>query len=681
MHGPNRKAAYTGLRVLVMQEQIFQGTYLLCGEIGRGGMSTVYLAEHLRLKTKWAIKQVGKYAIPDFNVRAEAELLKKLHHPMLPRIIDIFEDSDNIYIVEDYIPGMSMDRYLEAYGPVPEAQALEWFKAICEALHYLHSQSSPVIYRDMKPSNIIVQMDGALKLIDFGIAREYKAGSVADTSRIGTKGYAAPEQFGNMQSDARTDIYSLGVTIYHMLTGKSPYEPPYSFLPVRQFDPRLSPGLEHIVKRCLQPNPADRYQSVQQLYDDLNGIYRCELAYKVHKRKTAAKASLLAAMLALSLFMIYKGYTTLTTQKTGNYNQLISQADKIAASDMSTALSLLDRAQALYPQELAAYEQQAYLLLKYDEAASCIEYVTEQFANNPVTEESGNLNSILASAYFSEGDYASAAYYFKRGAQYLDYDPDRMRDYAVSVGRTGDVAAAKQILSQMEGAGSAPDVTAYVNGELDYASGDYTKAEQAFLSCLSSTENRDLKLRLYTSLAQLYKDVAQSSSGTISDPLGKEINIINMGITELSLQSNAVFYEMLGEAYFNRGLESGSTADYSASADAFAHVLELGMTKDNIFINLFSASQMYGDFDRAMDALSQMKSAFPNDANPYIYSALLLIKIQNDRPPALRDYTDAYNEYRKAASKLGTDSDTVQFQQLESLIDQLSTNGWLEGVS
>ena len=201
----------------------FNDTYEIKSIIGKGGMSTVYLAEHKRLHTRWAVKEVRKQQGTRFDFLAESNILKRLQHPMLPRIVDIFEDRDCIYIVEDFVEGITLDGLLKQQKKVDEPQGLQWLRDLCGVLTYLHGQRPhPIIYRDMKPSNIMLQPDGSLKLIDFGIAREYKQESNADTTYIGTKGYAAPEQFGKAQTDARTDIYSLGVTMYHLLTGKSP---------------------------------------------------------------------------------------------------------------------------------------------------------------------------------------------------------------------------------------------------------------------------------------------------------------------------------------------------------------------------------------------------------------------------------------------------------------------------
>lgn len=201
--------------------EIIDGKYEILREVGRGGMSVVYLAMDKRLNKQWAIKefrkdkddvskQVALKALLD-----EANLMKKLDHPTLPRIVDIIDNRQTVYVIMDYIEGESLNKVLDAYGAQPQEAVIEWAKQLSDVLDYLHTQNPPVIYRDMKPANIMLKPDGSVRLIDFGIAREYKEGKAGDTEAIGTRGYAAPEQFGGKgQTDARTDIYSLGVTLY-----------------------------------------------------------------------------------------------------------------------------------------------------------------------------------------------------------------------------------------------------------------------------------------------------------------------------------------------------------------------------------------------------------------------------------------------------------------------------------
>ena len=156
---------------------------------------------------------------------------------------------------------MSLDKELEEHTKFSEEMVVEWAKTLCDVYIYLHEHKpNPIIYRDMKPSNLMKTPEGTVKLIDFGIAREYKVDAKSDTLLLGTKGYAAPEQEGLAQTDERSDIYSLGVTLYHLLTGISPREA-LGFKPLRQIDPQFSEGLEIIIRKCVMPDPKDRYQS------------------------------------------------------------------------------------------------------------------------------------------------------------------------------------------------------------------------------------------------------------------------------------------------------------------------------------------------------------------------------------------------------------------------------------
>ncbi len=285
--------------------EIIDGKYEILREIGRGGMSVVYLAMDKRLNKQWAIKEFRKdkddenKQIALKSLLREANIMKRLSHPSLPRIVDVIENTDTVYVIMDYIEGESLDKILDASGAQPQEAVVEWAKQLSAVLGYLHNQDPPVIYRDMKPANVMLRPDGSVCLIDFGIAREYKAGKSSDTEIIGTRGYAAPEQFGDKgQTDARTDIYSLGVTLYHLLTGQNPAEPPYEIYPIRHWNPALSSGLEWLVQKCTQLNPKDRYQSCAEITYVLENLDKFDVEYK-RKERRKLNAFIAAAVLAV----------------------------------------------------------------------------------------------------------------------------------------------------------------------------------------------------------------------------------------------------------------------------------------------------------------------------------------------------------------------------------------------
>lgn len=340
---------------------LIEGKYEILKMIGKGGMSEVYLAMDKNLNKQWAVKEIKKRARDKNNevvvqsAIAEANMMKKLDHPCLPRIVDIIDKEDVIYVVMDYIEGEPLSKVLERNGAQPQETVIEWAQDLCGVLDYLHTQNPPIIYRDMKPANIMLQPNGNIKLIDFGIAREYKEHNLEDTVSLGTKGYAAPEQFGGKgQTDPRTDIYCLGVTLYHLVTGKNPCEPPYEIYPIRYWNPELSSGLESIILKCTRINPEERYQSCAEL---LYAIMHYEEADESYQRKQKKKLHVFYGMLAASFVSLGVGILGQVLKahvNNNDYDNLLLQAEK-SATDEEKIATYLDAV------DIKPIDTQAYL--------------------------------------------------------------------------------------------------------------------------------------------------------------------------------------------------------------------------------------------------------------------------------------------------------------------------------
>ena len=263
---------------------VIDGKYKILNIVGRGGMSIVYLAMNEKANKQWAIKEIIKNDYRDLAVeRKEIEMMKRLKHPNLPAIVDVIEQKESLLIVMDYIEGRSLEDIVQEYGPQEETLVVKWAKQLCDVLHYLHTQTPPIIYRDMKPSNVMLKPDGNIMLIDFGAAREYKATNLKDTVLLGTKGYAAPEQYrSDGQSDARTDIYSLGVMVFRLLSGTEPV----MLCPIREICPNVSVGIEKILLKCTRVAKRERYQSAAQLYDAFSRYWEYDESFqRAQKRK------------------------------------------------------------------------------------------------------------------------------------------------------------------------------------------------------------------------------------------------------------------------------------------------------------------------------------------------------------------------------------------------------------
>ncbi|MFI5273201.1 MAG: protein kinase [Ktedonobacterales bacterium] len=259
---------------------VIGGRYRVLRRLGEGGMGSVYQVEDVRPRGRvWAMKELLDDGTlpPDEVAQARARfageitLMRRLRHPGLPAFAESFDEAGKRYFVMEYIPGGTLDeRLTAAHAALPERDVLRWMIAVCDALSYLHNQRPPIIVRDLKPGNIMVTPGGDVRLIDLGIARTYKPGKLTNTENLGTMTYASPEHLGQTQTDPRSDIYSLGATIYHLVTNVEPV-PMETPAPgaLRRHAPAVSAATEAAVIRSMALDPARRFQSAAQLKDAL----------------------------------------------------------------------------------------------------------------------------------------------------------------------------------------------------------------------------------------------------------------------------------------------------------------------------------------------------------------------------------------------------------------------------
>lgn len=281
----------TGL--LVVSHHLKQ-RYAILEKLGQGGFGAIYKAEDALFND--AIRAVKEMSMRGMNTqetqdaieafRNEAVLLANLSHPNLPHIYDHFEEYGRWYLVMDYIDGETLEKRLEKApaGKLPVAEVIEIALQLCNVLAYLHSHQPPIIFRDLKPDNVMMTDDNHLYLIDFGIARFFKPGQARDTVNLGTPGYAAPEQYGRMQTTIRSDIYSLGATLYHLLSGTNPGLTPFLFLPL-ELDPLLpgNPELEALIMQMLEMKEDKRPVDTEVVTQELQRIQKI---YQLHQDST-----------------------------------------------------------------------------------------------------------------------------------------------------------------------------------------------------------------------------------------------------------------------------------------------------------------------------------------------------------------------------------------------------------
>lgn len=314
---------------------ILAGRYRILRVVGQGGMGTVYLAEDLKLPGKqWAVKETVN---PQQDYQAfvdEAEMLVKLSHAQLPGIVDYFPpDQDGFsYLVMDYIEGRTLQERFQENRTLATDTAVRYALQICDLFQYLHSiKPEPIIYRDLKPGNIMVDEQDKVTLIDFGIARSFKEGKDTDTVQIGTIGFAAPEQFEQRQTDHRTDLYALGALLFYLLSeGQYYYVAQCS---IGECNKRLPDALIQIIDRLLSYQPEDRYQSAAAVKADLEKLLEPRAS-----GQTASAPRQIVGTVTIAVTGVSPGV--------GCTHNAITLAHYLARSGYSVALVEVNRSQA-----------------------------------------------------------------------------------------------------------------------------------------------------------------------------------------------------------------------------------------------------------------------------------------------------------------------------------------------
>ncbi|MDE6024537.1 MAG: protein kinase [Lachnospiraceae bacterium] len=621
---------------------VLDGKYEIWKEVGRGGMSIVYLARDNRLNKQWAVKEIkndGSKSTQTLlkGLEREANILKNVDHPVLPRIVDIINQDGTIYVVMDFIEGTTISDRLKKEGAQPQETVIEWGLQLASALDYLHNMNPPVIYRDMKPSNVMIKPEGGVKLIDFGTAKEYIVENNADTTALGTRGYAAPEQFGDKQgrgiynTDARTDIYNLGATLYHIVTGMNPCEPPYEIRPIREWNPALSSGLEKIIIKCTQADPNDRYHNCKELmyalehYNELDDEYRRKNKKKLGIFITTSVLTVASAITSIA------GYSGLQRIKMDNYHTYIETGNDYRVEEKyAEAVEQYKKAFELDGKDAEAYNKyiQTYIdasNVVNEEKIPALDLETGlNVVSNRVksgyddVDKNSEVLFKLAITYFDElGDYKTATKYFGM----ID---SRDGEYGELAGYYGSVSL---ILSSTDP--DKQELMEQVNSFAAYNQSEYTN------------QNSD-KFINYKTIGRIYATYI-----TYEDVAEQAEQVMNQAVSDL-------------EEYTGNDIDVN---DYF-----YAYYDNLTVIYENLAKNAESqadASQYYNDvityceeYINVNDIKVENSEVEIGGTNDNVYNTAYYNKISKIAScyNMMGKYEEAINTYKKAEERLGTNN-------------------------
>lgn len=412
--------------------EIIDNTYKIVNEIGSGGMGVVYLAFHLRLE-KYVVMKKFKGDVSNVSLlRNEVDILKSLHHPYLPQVYDFIEFENDIYTIIDYINGYDLSYYIKNGEFFSENQLVKWLKQLCEVLVYLHEKPIPVIHMDIKPANIIVNSDGNICLIDFGISL-----GQSETIKGFSVNYSSPEQYHNVLSilngsydemvelDGRSDIYSLGATFYYLMTGILPDIENQEQPDISQFDIPYSDAFVSIIQKSMNKNLSDRFKTARKMLDAVNNIKKQDKRFKKY----------VAIQICVSSIAVLSAISGIGLMINGN-NSIIK-----------------DNFNKDYEKFVESYEQNDYSAT--DEGRRILDNDNYQKYIDNETKE--NLLHSVGDCYYRQNDFVNASVYYKKAYEAAGSTKNNnenadvyFRDYLISLIMNNDLSKVENEIDKAE---------------------------------------------------------------------------------------------------------------------------------------------------------------------------------------------------------------------------------------
>ena len=565
---------------MLFENMIIGGSYRIINEIGSGGMGTVYLAYHTRLDKYVVLKQIKNLNADISLLRNEVDMLKGLHHPYLPQFYDFVEHEGYIYTVIDYIDGYDFNYYIENGWQFTEGQLIKWLRQLCEVLAYLHSRTPQILHTDIKPGNIIVTTGGDICLIDFGI-------SVYNTDVLKglSENYSSPEQYGNfyylqygegsyIPLDARTDIYSLGSTFYHIITGFRPDVQNYNQTSIRDYALPYSDALLCIIEKSMQRDRDKRFRDAAAMLKAIDNMKKQDVRYKKYLLLQIAASVSAAVMVVSGIFMITAGYNQeLRSDFTGKYSKFIDYSD--TGKDPGTAESLgMD-------------------LLNNDSY--------DAFLTNT---QKAQIAHRIGESFYNDEDFYNAAHYFRQAAEF-DANEIYSRDLIISLLRDGREEEAETELERISAVYPSSAVIVIADAQLKYERGEYMSAiETVDSNAVAFNGDSENLYSLYI------------IKGDSLRALGKYGEAANEYERARECKETVAAIRKQGDAYIKAAMKTGSKTDnrsafecyetlrtkYSLNVDDAVNYAQSALALENI--------SAYEECKRVLDDLSHLHDDF-----------------------------------------------------------------------
>lgn len=606
-------------------------TYLIVREIGSGGTGVIFLAYHLRLEKYVVIKRIKDNFKNIVNVRAEVDILKRLHHKYLPQVYDFVQRGDEVYTVIDYIEGYNLEDYVQNGYYFSEAELVKWLKQLCEVLDYLHSQSPVILHSDIKPANIMINANGDVCLIDFNISLNNN-----DESKLSGLSfyYAAPEQVEKANAfymhqdssylllDGRMDIYSLGATFYYLMTGIQPTCKYSEIYPIEYMKLPYSQGLTHVVAKSMRINRDERFESAHAMGRALNNLRKYDLGYKIHQAIKYSSAVVYAVLLPVGILCIIAGNKQIREERlNSNYEQFIKTYNIGNSVD--------------------AISQGIHILNESD-------YKNILEENETVSIE---IYHALGDCYFYLQDYDNASQYYGQAYQLTKKAEDEIyfRDYCIALVRAdiSNISEAERIIEEKKSVQSTSYGMSVVEAQIKYMEKKVEEAETLAGQIVDSFDAPDEdKAAAYIILS----DIAYDKNDIVTE--------IYMREKTCELDNNIFNNRMLAQKYVEYGntLGASSVLYYQKAAKVYEKITQtFYATADDrinmaIAYSLCNTPRLLQKGEEILKQLSETESDYRIDLN----LAVIYMK-QGEKNNANTYCRKALEKYQQDKDKSGTD--------------------------
>ncbi|MBQ2886437.1 MAG: protein kinase [Alphaproteobacteria bacterium] len=672
---------------------ILGGTYQIIEEIGSGGGGIVYRARHLRLQTDVVVKRIRDEVRGKIQSRQEADVLKNLKHPYLPRVYDFIETPEAVYTVMDFIPGISLDKALVQYGRFAPKQVLRWAQELGEALAYLHNQNPPIIHSDIKPANIIVTPDGHICLIDFNIS------IVIDSAMKATlgisAGYSSPEQYRDVQQiqtyyntggmsqvtitiDRRSDIYSLGCVLYHLLAGFPPGNNFNTRMSAEEI-PGISEGLAFIIDKMIEYDSNDRYQNGQEYLMAINNCYKLDRRYIMHMRKEKALFVTSLVFFFIGSLLIGFGITQCGKEREQNYQALLLEGEEIAEKgNYEKAIDAMVLLEEEYKSRVEAYERELYYYYQAGHYQECADRGNDiialqliEITNDSQKETVGDIFYLIANSYYELEDYSKAEKAMENALEYNETNNLYFRDYCIILAKQGELFQAEDALKKAVELNLEDDSIHYAEGELCVVRKQIEEAIEHFKTTIEITDDEILQKRAVLLCATALRD---------NNRIDEEVQLLEMARNQIDNQAKMVITEYLADAYMRQGdAYPDLVVNYNQKAlTLFQELMQNGYVTYQLQENMAILYEENKDFEMAKSVLLKLAGEYPGNYRVYKRLAFLEADRQQYYNNSQRNYS-AMKEYYDKCKELYEEQDVEDSEvlMLDNMIRDLQTGGWL----